>query len=264
MSGKVYLVGAGPGDPELLTLKALRLLESAEVVLHDDLVPPAILAYAPSSAQVINVGKRCGRKGFRQEEIDELAISYARDSFTVVRLQGGDPLIFGRAGEEMAALREAGVDFEIVPGVTSALGAAAAAQVSLTERRVASSVLFMTGQHCHEQASADGAKADDLAATLRPTVVVYMPTDYAAISKELRAAGWDSDTPCLVVSKAGTTEESSSLTTLEELPNSPQLPSPKLLIIGAVAKDADLTEICKAEEQSESTFSLPFNSRADF
>ena len=252
MPGKVYLVGAGPGDPELLTLKASHLLESADVVLHDDLVPPAILAYVPSSAQVINVGKRCGRKGFTQEEITELAISYARDSCAVVRLQGGDPLIFGRAGEEVAALRDAGIDFEIVPGVTSALGAAAAAQVSLTERNVASSVLFMTGHHSREQASAGGPETSHSAAALRPTVVVYMPTDYAAISRELHAAGWEGETPCLVVSKAGTAEGSSFLTTLLELPNSPQLPSPKLLIIGAVVKSASLLASPISEDEISS------------
>ena len=127
MKGKVYLVGAGPGDPELLTVKALRLLEIANVVLHDDLVAPEILKLIPSTAQVQNVGKRCGTKTMRQEEINFLLVTLAASGLQVVRLKSGDPLIFGRAGEEMEALRRSNIAYEIVPGVTSALGAAAAA-----------------------------------------------------------------------------------------------------------------------------------------
>src|SRR5271157_4516504 len=129
--GKVYLMGAGPGNPELLTVKAARLLRSADAVLHDDLVSREILALAPARARVHNVGKRCGTKRATQEEINALLIAYARDGLTVVRLKGGDPLIFGRAREEMDALREAGIEFEIVPGVTAALSAAAVAQIPL-------------------------------------------------------------------------------------------------------------------------------------
>ncbi len=136
MSGKVYLVGAGPGDPELLTRKALRLLRAADVVLHDDLVAPEILALIPPTARLHNVGKRCGRKSITQEEINALLVAYASDGLTVVRLKGGDPLIFGRAGEEMEVLWEARIDFEVVPGVTAALGAAAAARIPLTDRRL--------------------------------------------------------------------------------------------------------------------------------
>ena len=126
MSGKVYLVGAGPGDPELLTLKALRLLRTADAVLHDDLVAPEILKLVSAKAQVHNVGKRCGKKNISQEEIHFLMIALAQAGMQVVRLKGGDPLIFGRAGEEIEALRRAEVAYEIVPGITSALGAAAA------------------------------------------------------------------------------------------------------------------------------------------
>src|SRR5579862_7137590 len=135
MSGKVYLVGAGPGDPELLTVKALRLLQTADVVLHDDLVAPEILALIPDTARLQNVGKRCGTKTMRQEEINFLMVTLAGSGLQVVRLKSGDPLIFGRAGEEMEALRRANVGYEIVPGVTSALGAAASAGIPLTHRR---------------------------------------------------------------------------------------------------------------------------------
>ena len=131
MNGKVYLVGAGPGDPELLTVKALRLLRTADVVLHDDLVTPEILQLISPNAEVQNVGKRCGVKTIRQEEINFLMVARAASGLEVVRLKSGDPLIFGRAGEEIEALRHSDVEYEIVPGVTSALGAAAAAGIPL-------------------------------------------------------------------------------------------------------------------------------------
>src|SRR5215470_13821556 len=134
MTGKVYLVGAGPGDPELLTLKAVRLLRTADAVLHDDLVAPEILHLIPPTAQVHNVGKRCGQKKILQGEINYRMIALASSGLRVVRLKSGDPLIFGRAGEEIETLRRASVPFEVVPGVTSALGAAAAAQIPLTHR----------------------------------------------------------------------------------------------------------------------------------
>ena len=139
MKGKVYLVGAGPGDPDLLTLKALRLLRAAEVVLHDDLVAPEILKLIPSTAQIHNVGKRCGKKKILQAEINDLMVALAASGLRVVRLKGGDPLIFGRAGEEIETLRRNNIPFEIVPGVTSAMGAAAAAQIPLDGSHLESS-----------------------------------------------------------------------------------------------------------------------------
>src|SRR6202022_811927 len=132
MPGKVYLVGAGPGDPELLTRKAWRVLQSADVVLHDDLVSEEILRVLPRSALLVNVGKRCGAKGISQLEINEQMVSLARDGKIVARLKNGDPLLFGRAGEEMEALRQAGIEFEVIPGGPAALGAAASAQFCFT------------------------------------------------------------------------------------------------------------------------------------
>src|SRR3984957_10943795 len=126
MKGKMYLVGAGPGDPELLTLKAFRLLRIAEAVLHDDLVSPEILQLIPSNVQIHNVGKRCGKKKMLQEQINEMMVALSGSGLRVVRLKGGDPLIFGRAGEEIESLLRNRIPFEIVPGVTSALGAAGA------------------------------------------------------------------------------------------------------------------------------------------
>ena len=169
MKGKVYLVGAGPGDPELLTVKALRLLRTAQAVLHDDLVTPEILHLIPATAQVHNVGKRCGKKKILQEEINFLMIALADSGLRVVRLKSGDPLIFGRAGEEIEALRRANVPFEIVPGVTSAFGAAAAAQIPLTHRRASSALVFVTAHQAEgsegrelEQAGRERRHARDL------------------------------------------------------------------------------------------------------
>ena len=144
MAGRVYLLGAGPGDPELLTLKAAKLLARSEVVLYDSLVSEEVLALVSQQALLVNVGKRAGQKLLTQDEINSLLVSYAKAGKRVVRLKGGDPLLFGRAGEEMEALRRAGIEFEIVPGITAAVGAAAAAKISLTDRRMASQVLFTT------------------------------------------------------------------------------------------------------------------------
>src|SRR3989440_800675 len=144
MRGKVYLIGAGPGDPELLTLKAARLLAVANVVLHDALVSDAVLAMISPAAELINVGKRAGQKLLTQDEINALLVSYGRTGPGVVRLKGGDPSIFGRAGEEIDALRKCGIDYEIVPGISAALGATAAAGISLNGGRGASQILITT------------------------------------------------------------------------------------------------------------------------
>lgn len=232
MKGKVFLVGAGPGDPELLTLKALRVLRSADVVLHDDLVSAGVLEMIPARAEVLRVGKRCGKKWITQEEIHSLMAGYAREGRTVVRLKGGDPLIFGRAGEEIEALREAGVDFEIVPGVTAACAAAAAAGIPLTDRRRASAVLLTSG---HRSAHADGDARPELPSS-QVTVVVYMPgKDLRRVRDELFEKGFDPSLPCLIVSQGSRPEEEIHATTLGELERAPSTPSPRLLIAGAVA-----------------------------
>src|SRR5215472_4751031 len=142
--GKVYLMGAGPGNPDLLTVQATQILKTAEVVLHDHLVAQEILDLLPAWTQVRNVGKRCGQAGISQEQIHALLIASAREGKQVVRLKGGDPLLFGRVGEEMEALARAGVEFEVIPGVTSAMGAAASAKIPLTDRRYASKLIFLS------------------------------------------------------------------------------------------------------------------------
>jgi uroporphyrin-III C-methyltransferase len=236
MNGKVYLVGAGPGDPELLTVKALRLLRTADVVLHDDLVTREILKLISPAAEVQNVGKRCGSKTIRQEEINFLLVARAASGLQVVRLKSGDPLIFGRAGEEIEALRRSNIAFEIVPGVTSALGAAAAAGIALTHRRASSTLVLTAG---HRASANDDAEWSQFAAA-ESTLVVYMPgSSYHEISNRLTAAGFAQETPCAIISRATTPEQRIYRTTVSNLRRAPRLASPTLLVVGEVVKFAD-------------------------
>ncbi len=233
MTGKVYLVGAGPGDPELLTLRALKLLKSADVVLHDDLIGAEILAFIPSSTEVQNVGKRFGRKKISQPEINALLVQNALLGLQVVRLKSGDPLIFGRAGEEIQALRDAGIEFEIVPGVTAALGAAANAQIPLTHREVSSNLVLVTGHHAAAEEFADWPAKIPTDAT----VVVYMPgQEYLNTAQQLLRSGVSGTTPCAVISRATLSDEQVHVTTVDELHASPRLPSPTLLVVGDVVR----------------------------
>lgn len=236
MKGKVYLVGAGPGDPELLTLKALRVLKTADAVLHDDLVALEILKLIPPSAQVHNVGKRCGKKKILQEEINFLMIALADSGLRVVRLKSGDPLIFGRAGEEIESLRRANIPFEIVPGVSSAMGAAAAAQIPLTHRRASSALVLITA---HQASGSDGANWSKLAGS-GATLVIYMPGhNHAEIAAKLKASGLAGETPCAIVSRATTAQQQTHFSTITELGRSPKLAAPTLLVVGEVVRHAD-------------------------
>jgi uroporphyrin-III C-methyltransferase len=229
--GKVYLIGAGPGDPELLTLKAARLLSSANVVLYDSLVSREVLERISSEAKLVDVGKRCGRKLLTQDEINALLVSYAASHEVVVRLKGGDPSIFGRAGEELQALREAHVEREVVPGVTAALGAAAAAGISLTDRRIASQVLFSTFSR-----GADANAMNWGCLTPATTLVLYMPgPDYVEVSRRLAEAGLPSDLPCVIVSGASGSKQQVRWSSVGTLSLEEKLPAPALMIVGRVA-----------------------------
>ena len=244
MKGKVYLVGAGPGDPELLTLKALRLLQSAEAVLHDDLVAPEILQLIPSTAQIHNVGKRCGKKKILQGEINYLMVALAASGLRVVRLKGGDPLIFGRAGEEIETLRRNNIPFEIVPGVTSAMGAAAAVQIPLTHRRASSALVLITAHNASEKDASekDAAEKDSWSKFVASgaTLVIYMPgQNYSDIAKRLTTAGLAGETPCAVISRATTRHQRTHRTTVADLHRTPQLAAPTLLVVGEVVRMAD-------------------------
>ncbi len=233
--GRVYFVGAGPGDPDLLTRKAWSVLRSADVVLHDALVSPQILSIVPAGAILCNVGKRCGAKSITQEEIHALLIGYASAAKRVVRLQGGDPLIFGRAGEEISAVREAGVDFEVIPGVTAASAAAASAQIALTDRRDASQIIFLSAHRREGEFERDLKSVPRTGATL----VIYMPgSNYERLARALRDAGISGETACLIVSQASGPQESIYRTDLASLTSVPAPPAPALLIVGAVAAAA--------------------------
>jgi uroporphyrin-III C-methyltransferase len=237
--GKVHLVGAGPGDPELLTVKALRLIQTADVILHDDLVPKPILDLAPPHAVVVNVGKRCGVKSITQDEINALMIDRARAHRTVVRLKSGDPLVFGRAAEEMAALAQADVPFEVVPGITAGVAAAASIGCSLTDRNSASNVIFSTGHHAQSHNTSPVPELEDA------TRVVYMPGhDLSPLALEWMEQGLPADLPCAVVSRAAQPDEQVQYTTLGSLGNAKPALAPSLLIAGwAVRRSA--TDACR-------------------
>jgi uroporphyrin-III C-methyltransferase len=229
--GTVYLVGAGPGDPELLTVKAARLLANADVVLYDSLVSMEILDLIPASAEKVDVGKRAGKKLLTQEEINSLLVDYASRQQTVVRLKGGEPLLFGRAGEEMDALRRAGVSFEIVPGITAAIGAAAGAKISLTDRRAATQVLFTTFSRGAEKNWINWA-----AISPDTAIAVYMPgTNYGQVADRLIENSLSPETPCVVVSHATRPEQQIRWSRLNQLKNEPQLPAPSILLVGHLA-----------------------------
>jgi uroporphyrin-III C-methyltransferase / precorrin-2 dehydrogenase / sirohydrochlorin ferrochelatase len=229
VKGRVYLVGAGPGDPDLLTARAARLLATADVVLSDDLVPEAMLAQAHPEALVQNVGKRCGAKKVTQAEINALMIENARVGRSVVRLKSGDPLVFGRAAEEIEALRWADVEFEVVPGITAAFAAAAVLALSLTDRRASSSVHFSSGHH------ATGGPPE----IPEPTRVVYMPgRDFSALAGEWREQGLPGDLPCVAISRAAQPDQQITATTLDGLDKVEPGPAPVLVIAGWVLRNS--------------------------
>ena len=250
-NGKVYLVGAGPGDPELLTLKAFKLLAEAEVVLYDSLVSREVLALISGEALLVDVGKRAGKKLLTQDEINRLLVNYAKQGKLVIRLKGGDPLLFGRAGEEIEALRRAAIEFEIVPGITAAIGAAASAKMSLTDRRVASQVLFTTFSR-----GETGNWLNWAAITPETTIAIYMPgTHYGEVAERLIENGISAETPCVIVSHATRAEQRVRCSNLMALSDGDQLPAPSLLLVGRVAaRDFEQRrELVRSEAWTEET-----------
>ncbi len=237
--GKIWLVGAGPGDPELLTLRAARLLAGAEIVVHDGLVDPAVLTLVPRSARLISVAKSRARQTLPQEDINALLIRHARAGREVVRLKGGDPFIFGRGGEELEAARAARIPVEVVPGITAANGAAAAAQIALTHRDASSIVSFVAGQ-CKGLAEQDWA---GLAGKGR-TLVIYMGVATAAqIAEKLMADGLAPDMPLAVVengARATMRVLRGLLAGLPDLVAREAVVSPALIVIGEVTARDDL------------------------
>jgi len=230
-AGVVWLVGAGPGDPDLLTVRALNVIRQADVIVHDGLVSEAILALAPSGARRIGVAKRKSRHAYPQEEISRMLAAFAREGLMVVRLKGGDPFIFGRGGEELEACRAAGVECRVVPGVTAALAAGAAAGAPLTHRGAAQAVTFVTGH-------AKAGEAPDLdwpaLARTNQTVVIYMGLSNAgAIGARLVAAGRAASTPALIVENVSLETERRIVATLGTLGAAAEgLTGPAILIVG--------------------------------
>ena len=230
-AGAVWLVGAGPGDPDLLTLKALKVLRGADVVVHDGLVSDEILHLAPPGSRKISVAKRKSRHSYSQDEINRMLTAFALQGLKVVRLKGGDPFIFGRGGEELEACREAGVVCHVVPGVTAALAAGASAGAPLTHRGSAQAVTFVTGH------AAKGGEPDldwESLAKANHTVVIYMGLSMAApIAARLMAAGRQGTTPALIVENASRADERRVVTTLSGLADAAStLNGPALLIVG--------------------------------
>ena len=239
--GKVTLVGAGPGDPELLTLKALKAIRAATVLLVDDLVNPEIVAHADAKARVIHVGKRGGCRSTPQAFIEKLMVLAAREGEDVVRLKGGDPFIFGRGGEEVEHLRRAGIEVQVVNGITSGLAAATALGVPLTHREHARGVLFITG-HAHRDEAAPDWRA--LAATARDarlTLVIYMGVSSAARLQQDLLAGLPAATPVAIVQRASLPQQREALTVLGELAATierERLASPSVIVVGDVVRGA--------------------------
>ena len=229
--GVVYLVGAGPGSADLLTLRALRLLQTADVILPDDLVSDEVLGLASPSALVIPVGKRCGQPRITQAGIHALMLEHAGAGRSVLRLKSGDPLVFGRAGEEIDALTEAKIPFEIVPGITAAFAVAAELKTPLTDRTSASKLIFATAHHAKDKLEL----TPKWQGTFPPdaTLVVYMPgRRFRQLADDLIESGVPCETTCVAVSNASTPEEHIHRTTLKQIEDEAIGPAPVVLLIG--------------------------------
>jgi uroporphyrin-III C-methyltransferase len=229
--GTVYLVGAGPGDPALLTLRAAHLLKTADVILPDDLVSDEVLELASPTTFIIPVGKRCGQPRITQAGIHELLLEHAGAGSSVIRLKSGDPLIFGRAAEEIAFLRQHNIPFEIVPGITAAFAVAASLETPLTDRTRASKLVLATAHHAAGKLSLApswaGAFPDEA------TLIIYMPgRDFETLAQDLISSGISASTPCTAVSSASTPQQHIHTTTLSQLSSADVGPAPVILLIG--------------------------------
>ncbi|MCW4007820.1 MAG: uroporphyrinogen-III C-methyltransferase [Candidatus Bathyarchaeota archaeon] len=237
VKGKVFLVGAGPGDPALLTLKAVEVLKAADVVIYDRLVNDAILEWTPEKAEKIYVGKSAGKHELSQEKINELLVSKALEGKKVVRLKGGDPFLFGRGGEEAEALAEKRIDFEVVPGVTSAIAAPAYAGIPLTHRDYASSVAIVTGHRAEK-----GGKIINWAELARAvdTIVILMGVELLeSTANKLIEGGLDAETPVAIIEQGTSAKQRSvigKLGTIAQTAKERDVKPPAVIVIGQVAK----------------------------
>lgn len=237
VKGKVFLVGAGPGDPALLTLKAVEALKAADVVIYDRLVNDAILNWAPKAAEKIYVGKSAGKHELPQEQINELLVTKAREGKKVVRLKGGDPFLFGRGGEEAEALAEKRIDFEVVPGVTSALAAPAYAGIPLTHRDYASSVAIVTGHRAEKGGKI--IKWGELACAA-DTIVILMGVELLeSTAAKLMEGGLNAETPVAIIEQGTSAKQRSvigKLGTIAQTAKERNVKPPAVIVIGQVAK----------------------------
>lgn len=250
--GRVWLIGAGPGDPDLITVAGLKLLQAADVVVHDRLGAPALLVECRQDALKIDVGKRAGKHALPQSEINALLAQHAMAGRNVVRLKGGDPFIFGRGGEEMVMLRQLGVQVDVVPGVTAASACAAATGIPLTHRGLASEVSMITAHH---REGAPGCDWAQLASQPNRTLVFYMGlTQAQSISHGLLSHGMPGNTPAALISNGGTCKQQALRCTLETLPQtacSTSLVSPCLIVVGAVVNLAHPHRIARHDYQEK-------------
>ncbi len=235
--GSVAIVGAGPGDPELITIKAMLRIQEADVILYDRLVNEELLNYAGIEALRIYCGKSPGHHSMPQETIERLMIQYAAEGNKVVRLKGGDPFVFGRGGEEALAVAEAGIPYEVIPGITSAIGAAASAGIPLTHRGLAASFAIVTGSRCHDHASP--VRWDILAHSV-DTIVVYMGVSQLShIREQLLLHGKEITTPVALIENGTTSRQrtvTGTLGNIDKLAAAMKITNPALIIVGEVVK----------------------------
>jgi uroporphyrin-III C-methyltransferase len=250
--GKVTLVGAGPGDPELLTVKAVKAIQAATVVLVDDLVNAEIVALATPGARIVHVGKRGGCKSTPQAFIEKLMVMAAREGERVVRLKGGDPFIFGRGGEELEHLREAGVEVEVVNGITAGLAAVTTLGVPLTHRDHAHGVVFVTGHAQRGGEPPDWTALAQAAQQARLTLVVYMGVSGAARIQEQLLSALPPSTPVAIVQRATLPDQRHAVTTLASLASTidgEQLGSPSVIVVGDVVRG--IAAVSSADQRSK-------------
>lgn len=237
-TGQVYLIGAGPGDPELITVKAQRILNSADVVLYDWLVADELITSLPASCKRVFVGKRAGKHSMTQPQICQQLVKFAQQGLTVVRLKGGDPSIFARICEEAEALQQAAIKFAIIPGVTTACATSAYTGIPLTKRHVAASITFMTAQFSDPKKQPDWQKYRYMPNGDNSTLVVYMGLNrLEQLVSGLISVGWPKNTPIALIEQATTLEQRINTSTLDKaykIPSSEAIHGPTLIIIGEV------------------------------
>lgn len=235
-SGKVYLVGAGPGDPGLLTLKALKAIKRCDIVIYDALINPDILKYVPSQAEKIFIGHSRKKSRLRQTEVEQIMIEKASEGLSVVRLKGGDPFMFGRGGEEAEALTNAGIDWEIIPGISAGLAVPAYAGIPLTHRECASSVTFITG---HESINKSTIEWDKIRYTFNTLVIFMGITKIKDIINQLLKSNYENTTPIAVIESGTTSNQRVRTGTLGDIIDrvaDEPIKTPALIVIGDVIK----------------------------